>query len=121
MNSGAVTGSTPVTRTNSKAAFQPQTRAAMRFFLCLKISEKCLKLTKFATILQVLATKFTTKFPFSCGEICHAFSHNFHIYPLTFYAKLCIIIIDKTALQRTDTSAGNRVVAGSSPALISQI
>lgn len=70
MNSGAVTGSTPVTRTNSKTAFQPQTRAVMRFFLCLKFSEKCLKLTKFATILQLFATKFTTKFPFFVRRFC---------------------------------------------------
>ena len=76
MNSGAVTGSTPVTRTNSKTAFQPQTRAVMRFFLCLKISEKCLKLTKFATFLQVFATKFATNFPLLCGGICRGF-HKF--------------------------------------------
>ena len=74
MNSGAGTGSTPVTRTNSKTAFQLQTRAVMRFFLCLKISEKCLNLTKFATFFRLFATKFATKFPFSCGKICHGIS-----------------------------------------------
>ena len=70
MNSGAVTGSTPVTRTNSKTAFQPQTRAVMRLFLCLKFSEKCLNLTKLATILQLFATKFATKFPFFVRRFC---------------------------------------------------
>lgn len=61
MNSDIPVGSNPVRRTNSKTAFQPQTRAVMRFFLRLKISEKCLKLTKFATFLQLFATKFATK------------------------------------------------------------
>ena len=61
MNNRSAVGSNPVRRTNSRTAFQPQTRAVMRFFLCLKISKRRLKFTKFATILQVLATKFATK------------------------------------------------------------